>query len=177
MPPVTKRWARLGRWNPHSLIHPSDAGVCLSAFLVARQGTRILMGRVHGTKEWPEKGGYPKARAVELEHAGAWLLPATHLLMEESPDRAAKRIARQWAGLRGTPKFVMIQSHTRPASLWTKGAKGNHWDLCFVYELRVRRLPKTRPWWSEMQFFSPSKLRRLNLGRGHRDILEEASYI
>lgn len=177
MRPVTKRWARLGKWDPHSLTHPSDAGVCLSAFVVARRGNSVLLGRPRGSDAWPKKGGYPKHLAVRLEREGAWLLPATHLLMEESPDRAAQRIARQWAGVKGRPHFAMVQSHTRPASLWRRGAKGNHWDLCFVYELFVRSLPKLKPWWSEMRFVPFSQVRRMNVGRGHMDILAEAGYL
>lgn len=135
------------------------------------------MGKVRGTKDWPERGGYPRHRAIELEREGVWLLPATHLMMEESPDHAAKRIARQWAGLRGIPEFVMVQSHTRPASFWRKGAKGNHWDICFVYELKALAPPKHRPWWSEMRFVPLSEIGTLKIGRGHLDILKEAGYV
>jgi ADP-ribose pyrophosphatase YjhB (NUDIX family) len=177
MRPVTRRWARLGRRNPRSLIHPSDAGVCLSAFIIAKRGRKVLMGKVRGTRDWPERGGYSRHRAIELEREGAWLLPATHLMMEEHPDHAAKRITRKWAGLRGIPKFVMVQSHIRPASLWRKGAKGNHWDLCFVYVLKALGVPRTGAWWSESRFVSLSELRKLNIGRGHLDILKEAGYV
>jgi hypothetical protein len=49
------------------------------------------MGKARSTRDWPERGGYPRHRAIEVEREGVWLLPAT----EESPDHAAKRIARQ----------------------------------------------------------------------------------
>jgi ADP-ribose pyrophosphatase YjhB (NUDIX family) len=177
MRPVTRRWARLGTRNSRTLRHPSDAGVCLSAFIIAKRGSKILVGKVRGTKDWPETGGYPRQGAIELEREGAWLLPATHLMMEEHPDEAAKRITRRWTGLRGVPKFVMVQSHTRPAGSGRKGAKHNHWDLCFVYELKVLSTPRSKPWWSELRFVSPSELRKLKLGRGHLDVLKEAEYV
>jgi ADP-ribose pyrophosphatase YjhB (NUDIX family) len=148
----------------------------LSAFIIAKRGNKVLMGKVRGTKDWPERGGYPRQRAIELESEGAWLLPATHLMMEEPPDAAAKRIVRKWAGLRGVPKFVMMQSHVRPASSWRKGAKRNHWDLCFVYELKVIGMPRNRASWSEYRFVSSPELRKLKVGRGHLDILKEAGY-
>lgn len=175
--PVTKRWARLGRDNASSLFHTPSAGVCLSVFVIARRDSSILLGHPRVHDGWPEKGGYPKKRALELDREGAWLLPATHLLMDEPPDQAARRITREWAGLKGAPKFKMVQSHLRPARLWNPKLKGNHWDLCFVYELRSRDCPKPKPWWSEMRFVQPSEIRRMNLGRGHLDILEEAGYI
>ena len=174
---VTKRWARFGKRNPSMLAHTHDAGVCLSVFLVARRGDNVLIGRPHGSDAWPEKGGYPKDLAVKLEREGAWLMPATHLLIEESPDHAAQRIARQWAGLQGRPRFVMVQSHTRPHSLWNKRAKGKHWDICFVYELDARRAPIIRPWWSEMRFVPFSQVRRMKMGRGHKDVLKETGYM
>lgn len=177
MRPVTKRWARLGKWNPRMLAHTHDAGVCLSAFIVARRANGVLICRPRGGNAWPEKGGYPRHLAAKLEKDGAWLLPATHLLIEESPDHAAQRIAREWAGLRGRPRFVMVQSHTRPHSLWNRRAKGNHWDICFVYELNARTNPRIRPWWSEMRFVPFSQLRKMRMGRGHKDVLKEAGYI
>ena len=148
----------------------------MSAFIIAKRGSKILMGKVRGTQDWPERGGYPRLAAIELEREGAWLLPATHLMMEEHPDDAAKRITHKWVGLRGVPKFVMVQSHIRPATLERKAAKGNHWDLCFVYELKVLGTPRTRAWWSEFRFVSSPELHKLKIGRGHLDILKEAGY-
>lgn len=174
---VTKRWARLGPDNPRRLVHTPEAGVCLSAFVVARRGNSILIGRPHAHDAWPVKGGYPKRQASELERQAVWLLPATHLLMEESPDRAAKRIVREWAGLEGTPRLVMVQSHLRPIRLWNPKLRGNHWDICFVYELCPRGPINLKPWWSEMRFAPISAFRNINLGRGHRDVLEEARYL
>ncbi|MDG6934180.1 MAG: hypothetical protein JRN68_05740 [Nitrososphaerota archaeon] len=121
--------------------------------------------------------------AGELEKEGEYLLPATHLMMEESPDAAALRIARRWVGYpEAKPSFVMVQSHLRPSSLW-KGQTiyrqgSNHWDICFVYTMCEERLPsEIKPWWKEMKFVSPSEFTRLALGRGHRDILEEGGFL
>ncbi len=175
--PVAKRWARLGPDNPSTLFHTPRACVCLSAFVIAKRGRSVLLGRPRAHDAWPTRGGYPKSRAAELEKEGAWLLPATHLLMEESPDEAARRIVHQWAGLRGTPRFVMVQSHLRPGRIWSPRLKSNHWDLCFVYTLSPKGRPKSRPWWSEMRWIPLSDIPYMNLGRGHRDILEEAGYL
>ncbi len=177
MQPTAKRWARLGRDNPSTMFHTPENGVCLSTFIVARRGNSALVGRPKDHRAWPEKGGLPQGRAADLDKQGAWLLPATHLLMDESPDHAARRIVREWTGLQGTPRFVEVQSHVRPGRLLRAGAKGNHWDFCFVYELRARALPRLRPWWSEMKFVPFSEIPDMNLGRGHADILEEAGYL
>lgn len=179
--PLTSRWARIGPPDSSWMIHVPKAGLCLSAFVVIRKGNSVLLGRPHAHDAWPELGGYPLRHAAAIEKEGSWLLPATHLVIEESPDRAAKRIANQWAGVKGTPKFVMVQSHLRPSarskSKLKMGRKLNHWDICFVYELRARNNPKHKPWWSELQFFQPRDIADMRLSRGHKDVLKAAKYV
>ncbi len=174
--PATERWARLGPRTPSWLVHTPKGELCISAFVVPRRGNSLLLGRPRAHDAWPEMGGYPKSRVVELEKEGTWLLPATHLMMEESPEHAARRIAHRWAGLEGNPRFSMVQSHLRRFRLWRE-PKGNHWDLCFVYKLPVRHVPHLKPWWAEMRFVSLSEIPKMRLGRGHLDILKEAGYL
>jgi len=171
--PVTKRWARLGPDNPSKLVHTPRAGVCLSVFVIALRGKSVLLGRPRSHRERLTKGGLPVWEAEEMEKNDTWLVPATHLIMEEAPDRAARRIAHEWTGLKGEPKFGTIQSHV----LENSKLRANHWSLCFVYELRLKGTPRPGPWWSELKFFSPAELRRVRFGRWHRDVLEEAGYI
>lgn len=179
--PPTRRWARIGPSNRSWLVHSPKAGLCLSAFVIARDRSGgILVGRPHAHAAWASDGGLPVRHARNLENDGVWLLPATHLKMEEPPDRAAKRIARRWVGLRrAEPRFLMVQSHLRPSSLW-KGESiyrtgRNHWDICFVYEVRAAAPARKPAWWSELRFIDKRTLRQLKLGRGHRDVLQSAS--
>jgi ADP-ribose pyrophosphatase YjhB (NUDIX family) len=179
--PVTKRWARIGSRDPSWLRHVPSAGLCLSSFVIVRNKNSILLGLPHANDSWPEKGGFPTRHAAELEKDRLWLLPATHLLMEESPDHAARRIANEWAGVKGTPTFLMVQSHLRPSKVRKSQRNSptgpNHWDICFVYELETRARPNSKPRWSQTQFFSRTKIRKLRLGRGHKDILSVAGYL
>jgi len=182
MRPVSVRWARIGPRTPSWMTHTPKAGLCLSVFIVARKGDSILLGRPKAHDAWPEKGGYPKKQAAEIGKENAWLLPATHLLMEEPPDHAARRIAHQWAGLKGTPRFVMVQSHVRPQTHGHPGYKRSgrqlqHWDICFVYEMRTKQLPKVKAWWAEMRLLPTAKVRKTKLARGHRDVLKKAGYL
>lgn len=175
--PVAKRWARIGPRDSSWMIHVPTAGLCLSSFVIIRKGNSILLGRPHASSAWAEKGGYPTRHAAKLEKSDSWLLPATHLLMEESPDHAAKRIANEWMGVKGRPRFLMVQSHLRPSETvktrrWRTGF--NHWDICFVYELKTGTKPTAKPWWKETRFFSSSEIRKLSLGRGHKDVLNAA---
>jgi hypothetical protein len=181
--PQEERWARIGPTKKSWLTHIPKAGLCLSAFvIITNRENEILVGLPRDHKAWPEAGGFPRRHARNLEKRGELLLPATHLLMEESPERAAVRIAQRWTGYpNAKPSFVMAQSHLRPSKLWNKGKKNtrlNHWDICFVYSMRVDQLPrKIRPWWTEMRFENPKKIQRTNLGRGHKDVLREAGFL
>ena len=179
--PVTERWARIGPRDPSWLIHVPKSGLCLSTFVIIRKGNSILLGRPHAISAWSEKGGYPTSHAAELEKNGSWLIPATHLLMEESPDHAARRITKEWAGVKGRPKFVAIQSHLRPLGRHKSPRKGrsgfNHWDICFVYELETRTKPKPKLWWAETKFIPRSGIGRITLGRGHKDVLKAGGYV
>jgi ADP-ribose pyrophosphatase YjhB (NUDIX family) len=130
--PATKRWARLGPNDAKWLNHVPEAGVCVSAFIIARKGNSILLARPRAVDDWAEKEGFPTWRAKQLEKEKAWLLPATHLLMEEPPDRAAERIAHEWAAIKAKPQFMMFQSHTRPSIVGNQRQRARYWDLCFV---------------------------------------------
>jgi ADP-ribose pyrophosphatase YjhB (NUDIX family) len=184
MLPTTERWARIGPTRKSWLIHVPRAGLCLSAFvIVINYGNDILLGLPKEHEAWPKAGGLPKFHSKQLEVKGEFLLPATHLLMEESPDHAARRIAREWVGYKNAkPSFKEVQSHLRPSELWRTelGDKHgvNHWDICFIYSMQVDDLPsRINPWWREMRFVSPSQISKLNIGRGHKDVLKEAGYI
>lgn len=179
---ANERWARFGPRSVSWLRHIPRAGLCLSTFVIARRGNSILLGRPLASAAWPEKGGFPKHQAEQLEKEGTWLLPATHLLMDETPDDSARRIACEWAGLSGKTRFVTVQSHLRLRKPGQMGytmlrKKLNHWDICFIYEMRTKALPKAKPWWSEMRFFSTREILKITLGRGHIDILKEAGYL
>lgn len=167
------RWARLGTRKRGWTSRASDAGVCISAFIVARRNKMILLGRPRNIEAWPREGRFPRSRIARVVRDEAWILPATHLLIDESPNHAAKRIVLEWLGVRNLPKFVMVQSFVRPSKM--KGR--NHWDLCFVYELQLSPLPRLKPCWSEIGFFSPSEIKRNMLGRSHFDVLREARYV
>src|SRR5438552_17514916 len=113
MRPPETRWARIGPKNPATLFHTPDAGICLSAFVVAHRGRAALLGRPRGGPAWPQKGGYPAAQARELEEETAWLFPATHLTIAESLAHPALRTARHFAARPRIPRPVTHTSYPR----------------------------------------------------------------
>src|SRR2546428_546609 len=73
-----------------------DDGVCLSAFLIvteARDARKVLMGHMNPKAPWDHIGALDPSR-VEA-HSHGWMLPSSHLIFRESPDDAARRVARE----------------------------------------------------------------------------------
>ena len=177
MLPLPERYARFGAPNRKLFIHVPRGGVCLSAFVVVRnQRGDALLGRPRLHRTWPERGCLPLWRVREITREGEWILPASHLLMGEAPEDAARRIARIWLGLpKAKPRFAGIDSSqfptAEPAGSGRTPHRQYHWTLCFLYELRRERLPRPSPLWEEQRYFSKDRIKTLKIGRLHRDVL------
>jgi ADP-ribose pyrophosphatase YjhB (NUDIX family) len=181
LPPIGVRWARFGPTDRKWLMHVPVAGVCLSAFVIVRNRKGdILLGRPRPHPAWAEKGCLPRFRVQELVQQKAWILPASHLMVEEAPEMAARRICRDWAGLRGAdPKLIAIDSSRMATGRSTGSGRNrrplNHWAVGFVYEVRTDHPPAPAPWWSETKFIPRASLRTTRIGRAHRDIIDYAT--
>src|SRR6266508_3319837 len=91
-----------------------EGGVCLSAFLIvaqAGQPSRILMGHMNPEAPWDHIGALDPKR-VEV-HSRGWMLPSSHLIFLESPEDAARRIARDW--MAPSSHLIDLQSPDAPA--------------------------------------------------------------
>ena len=151
---------------------PSD-GLCLNVFLVFRPADtpgRVLLGKVDPAAPWAEIAALGPDRIARL--TDRWLLPASQLLLLESPDEAAIRVAREQLGFDladlPTPR-VFSETYARPGS----EGKDPHWDLQFVYDLvwPESRPPRASPW-KELALVDVARTPRAAFGRGHADVLE-----
>ena len=118
----------------------------------------------------------PLWRLAQTTGHGEWVLPASHFLMDESPDHAARRVASDWAGLpRARPTLIAVTSELMPTGrVSSHGGRRfarNHWALCFLYELSTGRTPARRPGWSELRYLRLAEIRKTPIGRGHRDLV------
>jgi len=158
-----------------SLTEIPDGGVCLSAFLIlteAGQPSRILMGHMNPEARWDHIGALDPKR-VEV-HSRAWMLPSSHLIYLESPQGAARRIAREQLNLPNVElsgPLVVSEAYTPKRFPGTQ----HHWDVEFLFrgELAGPDVPRAAAW-KELAFVDLRRTTKAEIARSHEDIIESA---
>lgn len=151
---------------------PGD-GMCLSAYLVLRSATsprQVVLGKVNPSGPWWEVAAIDEERLRSLGER--WVLPATHLLLFEGPQEAARRIATEMLGRPtlnvGLPR-VFSESYGRG-----EAGVDPHWDLQFVFSAPWTGPPPEEAkgaLWKELRFVDVEKTPASSFGRGHGDVL------
>jgi hypothetical protein len=173
---MTRQFTRFRRGSvPDSAdtsVVPNE-GMCLSVFLVVRSpdsSGQVLLGKVDPSAPWYDLAALGPDRVGRL--LNSWMLPASQLLLFESPDDAARRVAKEQLEIDLTgvpPPRVFSEAAYR---LGSEG-KDPHWDLHFVYELPwPADRPVRAPPWKELGFHAIDRTPRSSIGRGHGDVLE-----
>jgi ADP-ribose pyrophosphatase YjhB (NUDIX family) len=149
-------------------------GVCLSAFLVMRGKSGVLLGKMAKPELWVEKF-FGEFFAAEGVSSGKWVLPASHLQFFESPDDAATRVLTEEVQAKKTKlRLHQVQSHLAGNPDDPEGA---HWDICFVYGGTLKGRSQRPEWFSELKFVNTRNLTKDDFARGHGDILKQLGVI
>lgn len=152
-----------------------EGGLCLSAFDIVvpkSNPNAALLGYVNPEAPWDEIGALDESRIKA--HSSRWMVPSCHLMLGESPQDAAKRIAKEQLELEGLsfsePKVNSEYYHSpnfpqRPL----------HWDIEFIFKGVLSDPFKKRPSaWRRLEFVDLSKTSKSKIARSHEDILESA---
>ena len=166
-------------FNPQSV---PPGGVCLSCFVLVRNGGRVLVGKMDKPEIWIERFFVGEKFAPAYHSSGKYMLPARHLAWYESPLGAAEGVLREQLKLRIPSRglrLMEVQSHVRGEP--DSAERPAHWDICFLYEVKVGRsvaqnLPSP-PWFSDLRFVPLSSLSVRDFTRDHGDILQEAGLV
>jgi len=150
-------------------------GVCLSAFLIVTEAghpMKLLMGHMNPEAPWDHIGALDPSR-VEV-HSRGWMLPSSHLIFQESPQDAARRIAREQLELPGLefsePK-VVSEAYT-PRRFPNAPA---HWDIEFLFRAEVPGEDLPRPAaWVQLAFVDLRRTAKSEIARSHEDVIESA---
>ncbi len=130
----------------------------------------MLLGRLDPAAPWYHLGGLDPSRVATI--GAKWLLPASQWLFFEGPQESAARIAREQLESPLPPvtgPTVVSESTPRPSA----ESRDPHWDVHFLFEgLWPSATPPKARAWRELRFVDVAHLPRLEIGRGHGDILD-----
>jgi ADP-ribose pyrophosphatase YjhB (NUDIX family) len=155
--------------------HVPKGGACISTFLVLTGKNGILVGKMAKPEVWVEKFFVGETFAPKYASSGKWVLPASHLKFGEAPEDAAKRVLAEQLGLRRVKlRLGEVQSHL---SQDPNDPEAAHWDVCFVYEGKVRGAFKRPEWFSELTFVKGKGITVQDFTRGHGDVLKKFGVI
>lgn len=150
-------------------------GLCLSAFVILTSTRRlcaVLMGRMNPEARWDHLGALDPGRVGV--HSRGWMLPSSHLIYEESPQVAARRILSEQLGLdqlevEGPQVVSEVGTPRRFPGL------GGHWDLEFLFRgtLDETAVP-THPAWSRLEFVDTRTTAAAEFARSHEEVLASA---
>lgn len=157
-------------------------GVCLSSFVIVRDGGRVLVGKMAKPEIWTERFHVGPKFAPSYTGSGKYVLPARHLSWYESPLEAARGIMKDQVLLE-VPKdsFKLLGVQSFVSGDPDKADEDPHWDICFVYQVelpgRLAKSIKAPEWFKDLGFVSTSELSRDAFTRGHGDVLEAVGVI
>jgi len=165
---ITKVKSRFARYGPSDRYEsPPPAGMCISVFaVVRRQGKKkgVLLGLPRPDNRWPTEWitswrTYPDRELTRAYQQ--WRLPSVYLAEGEHPDEALNRIMKDQLMISDftIDESPRVYSYYYPSD-WYPG--NNHWDLVFVYDIKVRAkdLPakaNVPHWWQEISFAKKKK--------------------
>jgi len=152
-----------------------DDGVCLSAFVIvteAHDSRKVLMGHMSPKAAWDHIGALDPSR-VEA-HSHGWMLPSSHLIFRESPDDAARRIAREQLEL----PDLALSGPTVVSEVYTPKrfpGTAHHWDLEFLFRGQLAAAEVGHPAaWKELAFVDLRRTSKSEIARSHEDVIESA---
>ncbi len=152
-----------------------EGGLCLSAFLVLSEKghpDHVLMGHLDPAAPWDHIGALDGSRTAV--HSKGWMLPSSHLMVHESPDAAARRIAAEQLE-RGdvTVSEPRVVSEVYTPRRFPDVVK--HWDLEFIFRGEWPGGPEPRAAaWSVLRFVDLAATPKSAIARSHEDVLESA---
>jgi hypothetical protein len=168
------RFTRSDEDHPFGLLWDQPGGFCLSSFLLlSEEGrpTTVLVGRINPDGPWDHLEGMDAERIEAHRHG--WHLPASHLLLRETPDASSRRILDEMlGGGRPTlePARVLSEVYTPRRFPETH----NHWDISFLYRGTWHGpAPRVPSVWTELRFVDVTSARRSEFARSHEELLEQ----
>jgi len=170
--------AKFVRYGPPDRYGMPEAGFCASTFAIIKSGRKVLLGIAKPHPRWaaewqPNFSVY--SREEREEEFRLWRFPASYLYEGEGPDDTLKRIGRDMLGAK---RWAVTGSKTYgfyDPSDWYPGKM--HYDLCFVYDVKLAKVPAVPPWFQELEFVDSRKFRAKDFGSAQGDLARELKLV
>jgi hypothetical protein len=150
------------------------SGLCLSAFVILtsrERPTAVLMGKPNPEAPWDHIGAADPARVVR--YARGWMLPASHLMMLEAPESAARRILDEQLG----GATVSLEGPRVVSEVYVPKAfpgMSQHWDLEFLFRGSMPESSRPRSdAWTELAFIDTASTSVAEISRSHEEVLAQ----
>lgn len=149
-----------------------EAGLCLSVFIIltkAGSPDEVLLGHLNPRADWEHIGALDPERAER--NSKGWMLPSSHLMLEESPQEATNRILREQLGLEAqqlNEPRVFSEAYSS-GKVWDS-APYKHWDIEFIFQGERNEI-RPHPTWRELKFVDLRQTKKEEMARYHEDIL------
>jgi NUDIX domain len=167
------RFTRSAEGHPFGLLWDQPGGFCLSTFLILSPEGRpssVLVGRINPTGPWDHLEGLDAERIDA--HRRGWHLPASHLLLRETPDQSARRILDEMLG-GATPALQPARVVSEVYTPRRFPETHNHWDISFLYRGTWQGAAPSLPSvWTDLQFVDLDAVQRSDFARSHDEVLE-----
>jgi ADP-ribose pyrophosphatase YjhB (NUDIX family) len=172
-----RRFCRFNKLGdvPFGMSEVPEGGLCLSAFLLINERgnpSRVLMGHLNLAAAWDHIGALDAPRTAA--HSKGWMLPSSHLILNESPEAAARRIAAEQLE-RTDLSFSEAKVVSEVYAPRRFPDIVRHWDLEFLFRGEwPGGAPPRAAAWTELRFVDLSNTPKSAIARSHEDILESA---
>jgi len=157
---------RHARYGPRDhYLDPPPAGMCMSVFAFVTRGDKVLVGVPKPHAAWKDKWLFSWATYSQRELQEAYRdrrLPSSYLLEGEDPREGLGRVMAEQLRVRSyRARGPRVFSYLSPSD-WYPGHK--HWDLAFVYDVKVEGPVGLPPWWGSLGFEDRKKIRASDFG-------------
>lgn len=174
-----RRFCRFNKLGdvPFGMPEVPEGGLCLSAFLIVTEHghpDRVLMGHLNPEAPWDHIGALDGSRTAV--HSKGWMLPSSHLMVNEAPDAAARRIAAEQLERPDlTFSDAQVVSEVYTPRRFPDLVK--HWDLEFLFrgEWPGGAALKAAAW-TDLRFLDVASTPATAIARSHEDILASAGW-
>ena len=86
----------------------------------------------------------------------------------KGPDDTLARVMRDMLGVKRWTVVRHKDYGFYDPSDWYPGRM--HYDLCFVYDVKVAKVPEMPPWFAKLEFVDPSRMTSRDFGSAQGDL-------